>query len=115
MKQSLEPRSVDLGTSEMVLGAVFDAYPKRQFVTEFTNINSLADHHMWSTIKTLPVKLPEPSNPSPRSRFQDLKFHAFMFYWSRTVNGIRSQITSHKKGLKTVGALYTVAIRIDIS
>ena len=25
------------------------------------NINSLADHHIWSTIKTLPATLPEPS------------------------------------------------------
>jgi len=39
----------------------FDAYPKRQFVTESININSLADHHIWSTIKTLPATLPEPS------------------------------------------------------
>ena len=31
-------------------------------MTEFTNINSLADHHIWSTIKTLPATLPEPSS-----------------------------------------------------
>jgi hypothetical protein len=43
------------------LGKKFDAYPKRQFVTESININSLADHHIWSTIKTLPATLPEPS------------------------------------------------------
>jgi len=36
----------------------FDAYPQRQFVTESININSLEDHHIWSTIKTLP----EPSS-----------------------------------------------------
>ena len=36
-------------------GAEFDAYPQRQFVTESININSLADHHIWSTIKTLPA------------------------------------------------------------
>ena len=40
----------------------FDAYPQRQFVTESININSLADHHIWSTIKTLPATLPEPSS-----------------------------------------------------
>jgi hypothetical protein len=40
----------------------FDAYPKRQFVTESININSLADHHIWSTIKTVPATLPEPSS-----------------------------------------------------
>ena len=39
----------------------FDAYPQRQFVTEPPNINSLADHHIWSIIKTLPATLPEPS------------------------------------------------------
>jgi hypothetical protein len=41
------------------LGKKFDAYPKRQFVTESININSLAYHHIWSTIKTLPATLPE--------------------------------------------------------
>ena len=39
----------------------FEAYTQRQFATESTNINSLADHHIWSTIKTLPATLPEPS------------------------------------------------------
>ena len=39
----------------------FEAYTQRQFVTESTNTNSLADHHIWSTIKTLPATLPEPS------------------------------------------------------
>ena len=49
----------------MKVGALemrFDAYVKCQFVTEFININSLADHHIWSTIKTLPATLPEPSS-----------------------------------------------------
>ena len=31
-------------------------------MTESININSLADHHIWSTIKTLPATLPEPSS-----------------------------------------------------
>ena len=39
--------------------AEFDAHTKRQFVTEYTNINTVADHHIWSTIKTLPATLPE--------------------------------------------------------
>ena len=43
------------------LGKKFDAYPQRQSVTESININSLAYHHTWSTIKTLPATLPEPS------------------------------------------------------
>ena len=30
-------------------------------VTESSYNNSLADHHIWSTIKTLPATLPEPS------------------------------------------------------
>jgi hypothetical protein len=30
----------------------FEAYAKRQFVTESNNINSLVDHHIWSAIKT---------------------------------------------------------------
>ena len=40
--------------------AGFEAYTQRQLVTEFTNINSLADHYIRSTIKTLPATLPEP-------------------------------------------------------
>ena len=48
----------------------FDAYPERQFVTESININSLADHHIWSTIKTLPATLPEPSSKVQGSRPQ---------------------------------------------
>ena len=48
--------------AEMVPDERFDAYPERQFVTEFLNINSLANHHIWSTIKTLPATLPEPSS-----------------------------------------------------
>ena len=43
----------------MAPGGEFDAYTKRQFVTGSHNINSLADHHIWSTIKTLPATLPE--------------------------------------------------------
>ncbi len=39
-----------------------DALLKRQSVTESSYNNSLADHHIWSTIKTLPATLPEPSS-----------------------------------------------------
>jgi hypothetical protein len=49
----------------------FDAYPQRQFVTESININSLADRHTWSTIKTLPATLPEPSFKIRGSRLVD--------------------------------------------
>ena len=47
----------------------FEAYTQRQFVTESNNINGLADHHIWSTIKNLPATLPEPSsmNRGPRT------------------------------------------------
>ena len=54
------PRTLKLG--KWCPGAEFDAYPQRQFVTESININSLADHHIWSTIKTLPATLPELSS-----------------------------------------------------
>jgi hypothetical protein len=37
----------------------FEAYTQRQFMTESNNINSLKDHPIWSTIKTLPATLPE--------------------------------------------------------
>ena len=47
----------------------FDAYPQRQPVTESININSLTDHHIWSTIKTLPATLPEPSSVVRGPRF----------------------------------------------
>ena len=55
---TLGPRTLKLGNG--ALGKKFDAYPQRQFVTESININSLTDHHIWSTIKTLPATLPEP-------------------------------------------------------
>ena len=47
----------------------FDALLKRQSATESSYNNSLADHHIWSTIKTLPATLPEPSsvNRGPRT------------------------------------------------
>jgi hypothetical protein len=51
------------------LGKKFDAYPQRQSVTESININSLTDHHTWSTIKTLPATLPEPSSVVRGPRF----------------------------------------------
>ena len=38
-----------------------EALLKRQFVTEYNNINNLAYHQIWSTIKTLPATLPAPS------------------------------------------------------
>ena len=44
------------------LGKKFDAYPQRQSVTESSYNNSLAYHRIWSTIKTLPATLPEPSS-----------------------------------------------------
>ena len=40
----------------------FDAYSMRQLLTESSYINSLADYHICSTIKTLPATLPEPSS-----------------------------------------------------
>ena len=42
------------------LGKKFDAYLKRQFVTESSFINRLADRHICSSIKTLPATLTEP-------------------------------------------------------
>ena len=51
----LEPRNWELVPDER-----FNAYFKRQFANESSNINSLIDHHLWSTIKTLPATLPEP-------------------------------------------------------
>ena len=55
----LGPRTFEIENWSGVRG--FDAYPQRQSVTESININSLADHHIWSTIKTLPATLPEPA------------------------------------------------------
>jgi len=58
LQPNLEPWSFRHGAGWWRL----DAYLKRQFVTETININRLADHHIWSTIKTLPATLPEPSS-----------------------------------------------------
>ena len=65
--------AVSFKKSREVNGALemrFDAYPKRQFVTESININSLADHHIWSNIKTVPATLPEPSVKVRGSSFE---------------------------------------------
>ena len=53
------------------LGKKFDAYPQRHPVTESSYNNSLADRHIWSTIKTSPATLPEPRSEArgPRSAF----------------------------------------------
>ena len=56
-KQPVEPWILEFGASEKG----FEAYTQRHFVTESSNINSLAYHHIWSTMKTLPATLPEPS------------------------------------------------------
>ena len=44
-------------------------------MTESIYINNLADHHIWSTIKTLPATLPEPKSRGSRSnrRHQNIK------------------------------------------
>ena len=60
-KPELATSDIGMPRKNGALGKKFDAYLKRQFVNESTNINSLADHHIWSTIKTLPATLPEPS------------------------------------------------------
>jgi hypothetical protein len=41
-------------------GLRFNAYPRRQPVTESSYINSLANRPYRSTVKTLPATLPEP-------------------------------------------------------
>ena len=53
------PRFLKLGNG--AAERKFDAFPQQYQVTESTNINSLAEHSMWSTIKTLPATLPKPS------------------------------------------------------
>ena len=55
---NLDPGTFDLGNWSGVRG--FEACTQRQFMTESSYNNSLADHHIWSTIKTLPATLPEP-------------------------------------------------------
>ena len=41
---------------------VFEAYTQHHFKTVSSNINMLACSAYWSTIKTLPATLPEPSS-----------------------------------------------------
>jgi hypothetical protein len=48
----------------------FDAYPQRQSVIESSYNNSLADRHIWSTIKTLPATLPEPTSVDGGQSFE---------------------------------------------
>ena len=56
----ISPRTLKLG--KWFPGAEFNAYLKRQFVTESNNINILEDPHIWPTIKTLPATFPESSS-----------------------------------------------------
>jgi len=46
----------------------FEAFPKRQSVTESSYNNSLANHHTWSSIKTLSATSPEPISMGWRPR-----------------------------------------------
>ena len=78
----------------------FDAYPQRQFVTESININSLADRHIWSTIKTLPATLPEPSFKVRGSRSQ---FH-----------GPLSSSHGHRTGVNVVVACSDLVLVIGV-
>ena len=63
------PRTLELG--KWRAREKFDAYTQRHPVTESSYNNSLADCHIWSTIKTLPATLPEPRTVvrGPRSEF----------------------------------------------
>jgi len=66
---SLETRTL---ISEIGAGnEVFEAYTQHHFKTVSSNINILAGPAYWSTIKTLPATLPEPSfeNQVPRTTF----------------------------------------------
>ena len=57
---NLVPVTFDLGNRSGVRG--FEAYTQRKLMTESSYNNSLAYSHIWSTIKTLPATLPEPSS-----------------------------------------------------
>ena len=68
-----EDRNSDLGSLETGAGnEVFEAYTQHHFKTVSSNINMLACSAYWSTIKTLPATLPEPSSEDhgPNSKVQ---------------------------------------------
>ena len=54
----------------------FEAHLKHHFKTVSSNINMLACSAYWSTIKTLPATLPEPSseNHGQRTEFREPRF-----------------------------------------
>jgi hypothetical protein len=79
---SLETRTL---ISEIGAGdEVFEAYIQHQFKIVPSNINILADHKIWSTIKTLPATLPKASSENYRSSFkvQETVSEQLM-YWNR--------------------------------
>ena len=57
-------------------------YPKhRQFVTEYINIDSLADHHIWSLITILPTIFPEPTSmeSGPRTAVTEAFYYKLVY------------------------------------
>ena len=52
-------------------------------MTEYININSLADHHIWSTIKTLVVLLCELNSMDRRPR---IRVTGAVFYFIMTLS-----------------------------
>ena len=50
----------------------FEAYTQHHFKTVSSNINILAGPAYWSTIKTLPATLPEPSSEIQEPSFGKL-------------------------------------------
>ena len=71
---SLETRTLIL--KKWCPGAGFEAHLKHHFKTVSSNINILAGPAYWSTIKTLPATLPEPSSEGhgPRTKVREPRF-----------------------------------------
>ena len=71
---SLETRTLILETGAG--DEVFEAYTQHHFKTVSSNINILVCSVYWSTIKTLPATLPDPSseNRGPRTHFREPRF-----------------------------------------
>ena len=92
-------------------------------MTESSYNNSLADHHIWSTIKTLPATLPEPKNRGSRSnrRHQDIKVLGPRSLERETLTGVTGAVSisdldlirggAGRRGLRLRGPVYLIGWR----
>ena len=97
-------------------------------MTESIYNNSLADHHLWSTIKTLPATLPEPKfavrGPRSKRRHPSIKVPGPRSLGRETLTGVTVDVSESgldliigggaagRRGLRLRGPVYLIGWRI---